>query len=188
MAQHAGGMGILAWRTFVALFRGQVSMRDFVGQLLRDGRAEPAPGDGHVDPVRHRDLAAGRIPVHGLRPSLHPRERRDLQRDPRARAGADGRGRDRPRGGAHHRGAGDDAGLRADRRPLLAGPRPGEGAGRSAHPGRHAGHDPARRDREPRRPPGRDAGRAAHGGPGPIRPSSTAPGSSGTTTTSSIRR
>jgi phospholipid/cholesterol/gamma-HCH transport system permease protein len=37
VAQHAGGMGILTWRTFAALFRGQVSMRDFVGQLYAMG-------------------------------------------------------------------------------------------------------------------------------------------------------
>jgi phospholipid/cholesterol/gamma-HCH transport system permease protein len=37
VAQHAGGMGILAWRTLVALFTGQVSMRDFTGQLFAMG-------------------------------------------------------------------------------------------------------------------------------------------------------
>ena len=30
-------MGLLAWRTLAALFRGQVSMRDFVGQLFAMG-------------------------------------------------------------------------------------------------------------------------------------------------------
>src|SRR6185295_4818056 len=37
VAQHAGGMGILAWRTLVAFFTGQVSMRDFTGQLFAMG-------------------------------------------------------------------------------------------------------------------------------------------------------
>jgi phospholipid/cholesterol/gamma-HCH transport system permease protein len=37
VARHAGGMGILAWRTMSALVRGQVSLRDFTGQLFAMG-------------------------------------------------------------------------------------------------------------------------------------------------------
>jgi len=37
VAGHAGGMGILAWRTMAALFTGQVSLRDFTGQLFAMG-------------------------------------------------------------------------------------------------------------------------------------------------------
>jgi hypothetical protein len=37
VARHAGGMGILAWRTLAALVTGQVSLRDFTGQLYAMG-------------------------------------------------------------------------------------------------------------------------------------------------------
>jgi phospholipid/cholesterol/gamma-HCH transport system permease protein len=37
IAAHAGGMGMLAWNTMVALFRGRVSMRDFVAQAFAMG-------------------------------------------------------------------------------------------------------------------------------------------------------
>jgi phospholipid/cholesterol/gamma-HCH transport system permease protein len=37
VAQHAGGMGILLWRTLVAFGKGQVSLRDFTGQLFAMG-------------------------------------------------------------------------------------------------------------------------------------------------------
>jgi len=37
VARHAGGMGILLWRTLVAFVKGQVSLRDFTGQLFAMG-------------------------------------------------------------------------------------------------------------------------------------------------------
>lgn len=37
VARHAGGMGILAWRSFVALFSGKVSMRLFLAELYSMG-------------------------------------------------------------------------------------------------------------------------------------------------------
>jgi len=37
IARHAGGMGILTYRTFAALFTGQVSLRDFAAQLYAMG-------------------------------------------------------------------------------------------------------------------------------------------------------
>jgi phospholipid/cholesterol/gamma-HCH transport system permease protein len=37
VSRHAGGMGILAWRTAVALFRGQVSRREFIAQCYSMG-------------------------------------------------------------------------------------------------------------------------------------------------------
>ena len=37
IARHAGGMGILTYRTFAALFTGQVSLRDFGEQLYAMG-------------------------------------------------------------------------------------------------------------------------------------------------------
>src|SRR6266536_6495587 len=37
VARHAGGMGILAWRTFAALLKGQVSLREFVSQSYAMG-------------------------------------------------------------------------------------------------------------------------------------------------------
>jgi phospholipid/cholesterol/gamma-HCH transport system permease protein len=37
VARHVGGMGILTWRTFTALFTGQVSRREFAAQLYAMG-------------------------------------------------------------------------------------------------------------------------------------------------------
>ena len=37
VARHAGGMGILLWRTVVAFGKGEVSLRDFTGQLFAMG-------------------------------------------------------------------------------------------------------------------------------------------------------
>jgi phospholipid/cholesterol/gamma-HCH transport system permease protein len=37
VASHTGGMGILAWRTFAALFTGQVPFREFMNQLYAMG-------------------------------------------------------------------------------------------------------------------------------------------------------
>jgi phospholipid/cholesterol/gamma-HCH transport system permease protein len=37
VARHAGSMGILAWRTFAALFRGKVSRREFLAQCYSMG-------------------------------------------------------------------------------------------------------------------------------------------------------
>src|ERR1041384_2115307 len=137
------------------------------GPALLDGRAEPAPRPRDLDPVRGGHVAAGRLPVHELDPALRPRQRGHLERGPRARPRAHRGGRHRRGGRAHRRRARHHAGLRADRRPLLAGPGPGEGPGRAAHPGRDAGHDPARGDRELRRGDGGDAGRPAHRGARP---------------------
>src|SRR4029077_12006346 len=37
VARHAGGMGILAWRTVVVTVTGQVALRDFIAQAYSTG-------------------------------------------------------------------------------------------------------------------------------------------------------
>ena len=107
------------------VFSGKVSSRAFLHQLYSMGVQSLPLVMRHRHPLRHRDLAAGRLPVHGLGPALRAGQRRDHERGPGAGAGADRDRGDRPRGRAHHRRARHHAGLGADRRALLAGPRPG---------------------------------------------------------------
>ena len=76
MAAHAGGMGLLAYRTFAAVFSGKVSSRAFLHQLFSMGVQSLPLVMVTADPLRHRDLAAGRLPVHGLDPALRAGQRR----------------------------------------------------------------------------------------------------------------
>ena len=188
VAQHAGGMGILAWRTLVALFTGQVSLRDFMGQLFEMGvQSLPlvlvtAILSGIVTSQQGGYQFTGSIPLYVLGSVVTSSVILEL-----------GPGHDRRSWSSAASGARITAELgtmqvseQIDALYSL-GRDPVQRAGRAAHPGRHARDAAARGDRQlvgvlagHRWPPASPSASATS-------PSSTARGSSGTTGTCSTR-
>ena len=187
VACHAGQMALLAWRVAVATARGKVRWCDVRTQLDAIGAASiplvcvTAVLSGIVTSQQGGYQFTGSVPLYVLGSVVTSSV--VLELGPVMTAfvliGRVGR--------PHHRRARDDEGLRADRRPLLPGPRPGPVLAAPRIIAGHHRHAAPGRRRQLVGVLRRHGLRPAHAWASGPRRSSTAPASSGTTGTSSIR-